>query len=385
MKSRIFSRTNRIVVAVVLVLAALVVLAKTYTVEHAYRQALARAERDTLNATGALAEHAARTFEGVSRALDATGGLHADVDAGDIAGATAIHDALRTIRGASPVILGIGWSDAAGDRVASSIFRDPPPLNLADQDHFSVHRDDPAVGLYISAPIRSRLDGTWIIAVSRRIEDAGGHFAGIVNAVLRLDYFLEFYRAINLGPDTVVLLVRRDGVLLVRAPMIEAWMGRPLPISRVIQFESIENRPGNLHTTSALDGRERVAGYRAIPGFPLVIAATMSRADALAPFREVLLASAIEGALTVAALAIGGAMLVVAGRRPRARGDRGAAAHGLRHHQPGDHRLRPRSPGGGVERAVYEDARRHTGIGPGNDVRVHIPRHVERRRVRRRR
>ena len=318
MKTGYFSRANRLVVAVVLGLAALVVLAKTYAVASAHRASIARAERETLNATSVLAGHAARTFEGISRALDATSALHADVDSGAVRGAEAIHDALRTIQGGSPVILGIGWSDAAGNRIASSIFRDPPPLNIADQDQFRVHREDPAAGLYISAPLRSRIDGSWIIPLSRRSEDKSGNFTGIVNAVLRVDHFLEFYRAINLGPDTGVLLARRDGIVLAPEPLVEDWMGRSLAGTPMLPIASTRTQPANLQTTGAVDGKDRIFGHASIPGFPLAIAASMSRRDALAPFREVLLWSVVEGALTIAALIAGGVLIVTVLRRREA-------------------------------------------------------------------
>ncbi len=318
MKTGRLSRANRIVVAVVLGLAALVALAKTYVVVSTHQASIVRAERETLNATGILAEHAARTFEGISRVLDAAAELRADVEAGAVAGAGAIHDALKTIQGGSPVILGIGWSDAAGNRIASAIYRDPPPLNIADQDQFRVHRDDPDVGLYISAPLRSRLDGTWIIPLSRRIEDGSGRFAGVVNAVLRVDYFLEFYRAIDLGPDTGVILARGDGVLLAQAPMVEDWMGRSLAGSLTFPIASPRPQPANLRATGPIDGKERIFGFASIPGFPLAVAAIMSDRDALAPFRETLFWSALEGVLTIAALMAGGAIIVIVLRRREA-------------------------------------------------------------------
>ena len=318
MTTSALSRVNRIVVAVVLVLVTLEVGAKTYLALSARGTAIVRAERETLNATGVLAAQAARIFDGVSRALAAAGELRAAVDTGAVAGAEAIHDDLKTIHGGSPVILGIGWTDIAGNRVASSNSRDPPPLNIADQDQFRVHRDDPAAGLYISAPIRSRLDGTWILPVSRRIDDEAGRFAGIVNAVLRIEDFLEFYRAVNLGPDTGVLLVTRDGVLLAHEPMFEERMGRPQAGGLMSAIASSGPRPANLHATGPIDGKERIFGYASIPGFPLAIAAGMSRHDALGSWREALFWSAVEGVVTIAALMAGGVIIVIVLRRREA-------------------------------------------------------------------
>ncbi len=315
LKTPVFSRTAKVAIAVVLVMAVLLLMAKGYAIRSAYETAISRGERDTLSAATILAEHAQRTFEGVSRALKEASELRVSVDAGLLAGAAEVHEALKTIREDSPAIQAIGWSDAAGNQAASSTYRDPPALNIADQSQFSVHRDDPAAGLHLAGPIRSRVDGAWIIPVSRRFEDAGGRFDGIVNAVLRLDYFRDFYRAIYLGADTVVLLARRDGVLLTGTAALDEWVGRPLPSAPMFQALPRDVRPTALQMTTGVDGMERIVGYRAVPGTELVVVSTMSRWDTLASFREVLVASTIEGALMIVGLAIGGVLLVVVIRR----------------------------------------------------------------------
>jgi signal transduction histidine kinase len=327
MEPSLSSRTGRIVVAFIAVLALLVVLSKSYGLWAAHEAAIAHAERDTASAASALAEHAARTFEGVSRALDAVRDLHNEVAAGTVVDRTVIHEALRNVQGTSPVILGIGWSDAGGERVFSSVSRDPPPLNIADQDHFTVHRERNDVGLYIGAAIRSRIDGTWIIPVSRRVDGPGGQFAGIINPVLRVDYFLDFYRAINLGPDTAVLLYRNDGVLLTRQPMKVEWMGRAIGQATVTRALA-SSGPAIAHRQSRIDGFTRIAADQAIRGFPLAITASMSEDDALARFRELRLTAIGEGALMILALIAGGILVFIAFRRrvavTRALADTGA-------------------------------------------------------------
>ncbi len=308
-------RSGHIVVAIVLALVVLVVLSKTYLVWRAHGDALARAERDTRNASAVLAEHASRTLDGVARALGAVADLRADVEAGRVSDPSAVHDALRAIHGASPVILGVGWTDAGGNRLTSSLFRDPPPLNIADQEPFRFHVTHPDAGLHVSTPFRSRIDGTWIMPVSRRLVDTDGQFAGIANAILRLDYFIDFYRAINLGPGTEVILARSDGIVLLRVPMVVDWIGRSLLGSMMFRGQTIGPVPENLATTSPTDGRDRILAYRATSEFPLVIAATMLRMDAFAPFRDELLWALVEGSLMIGALLAGGWIIATVVRR----------------------------------------------------------------------
>ncbi|MBM3547890.1 MAG: response regulator [Alphaproteobacteria bacterium] len=312
MKTQSFHRTVRAVVVVVVALALLVALSKTYSLWSAHRSAILRAERDTMNAASVLAEHAARTFEGVARTLEAVKDLHRDVTIGATGSMAEAHDALKTIQGTSPVLLGIGWTDAAGNRLASSLYKDPPALNIADQDQFAAHKTSANLGLYLAPPLRSRLDGTWILPVTCRIEDSSGGFAGVISAVLRLDYFLEFYRAVNLGQDTSISLMRSDGVLLVREPMVPGQMGQT--VGNLLRG----GLPGIVHGPSPIDGRERILAIEPVPSFPLAVSAAMSRADALAPFNEFWFAALGELALILIALGGGGGMLVLLVRRREA-------------------------------------------------------------------
>ena len=126
-----------------------------------YHQALAYADRDTRNAATLLAENTARSFDGVASALRAVAALHDEVTAGLYQNKATIHRLLAAIHGGSPVIRAVGWVDDDGNRIASSAYADPPPLNIAEQEHFVAQRDAIVQGLYVAAPSRSDLTGDW--------------------------------------------------------------------------------------------------------------------------------------------------------------------------------------------------------------------------------
>jgi len=309
---RSFSRTVRIVVAVTVALSTVVILSKIYAIWSEHRAAIARAERDTRNAANVLAEHTSRTFDGIARALRSVRSLHEEASLGVVSGRSAIYEELKSIHGSSPVMLAVGWTNEAGDRVASSLFLDPPPLNIADQEHFIVQRERADAGLHIGKPIRSRQDGTWIMPVSLRLDHRDGRFAGIASTPLRLDYFNDFYRAINLGPDTSVALVRRDGMLMARQPMVPEILGRV--IADPPRLAAL-GASGVLRRQSQADGRDRIVAYVALTDIPLAVSASMSSADALASFNDFATAALGEGALMLAAIWAGGILLVTAIRR----------------------------------------------------------------------
>ncbi|MBL8706551.1 MAG: hypothetical protein JNM30_16990, partial [Rhodospirillales bacterium] len=129
-------RPVALVAAIVGALVVLILAMTAYEADREYRVAIAGAERETYNAQQLLVEHAARTVETVTRALEAAAELHASADGDAGRSDAAIHEMLKAILGQSPVLAGIGWTDAAGNRLYSSNFRDPPPLNIADQEAF---------------------------------------------------------------------------------------------------------------------------------------------------------------------------------------------------------------------------------------------------------
>src|SRR5262245_27389748 len=64
-----------------------------------YDATIQRAERDTRNATGMLAEHAARTMDAVEGALEGAARIHADMEARRIPRDRAtLHSLLRSIQ-----------------------------------------------------------------------------------------------------------------------------------------------------------------------------------------------------------------------------------------------------------------------------------------------
>src|SRR6267154_2358661 len=69
-----------------------------------------------------------------------------------------------------------------------------------------------------STSLRNEGGTSSIIALSRRINDANGRFQGVAVAWVNLDYFRRFYRTIDLGAGSEVVLFRPDGELLARYP-----------------------------------------------------------------------------------------------------------------------------------------------------------------------
>ena len=91
--------------------------------------------------------------------------------------------------------------DENGDSIIDASAVPPRKLNNADRDYFKAHKANPKLGLHISRPLVSRLTGSRIVVLSRRIDKPDGSFGGIVLGSLKLSYFAGLFDQIGLGKD----------------------------------------------------------------------------------------------------------------------------------------------------------------------------------------
>ena len=278
-----------------------------------YRDAIARANQSVRNQAEVLAADAARAFDNVDRSLRVAEIAHrtaAESAAGGGATARSAHDVLNQIKRASPMIVSIGWTNAAGDLLAASHEGNPPARNVAARPYFIAQRDNPDAGLFVAPPFRSARTGRWLTAASRRLTDPDGSFAGVVNATLDPAYFAGIYRSINVGSGGTVMLFHRDGLLLAREPFVAEAIGRSFADSRLFAEYLNSTDAGTYEISGYYDGRPRISGYKAVPDLPLVVLVSVSRAEILAPWYHYLYTFGPMVAFVVVVILIGTLLLM---------------------------------------------------------------------------
>ena len=250
----------------------------------ARRDAWEQSEQATNNLAMALDRDIARNISTYDLSLQGA------IEALRLPGINEIGPALRQAaifdRAASAEYLGsVLVLDATGTVVADSTATQPHPLTFADRDYFRVHQEHAEAGLYVSHPFHSRLRrGDPSIAISRRLPDVDGRFAGVVVGTLRLAYFQSLFERLNLGHGGAVLLLRSDGHVIARRPLRDADIGRDLSDTNVFRQYSIANS-GSFIATSGIDGTRRAYTFRHIGGLPLILSVAVSVDDLYAPWR----------------------------------------------------------------------------------------------------
>lgn len=244
---------------------------------------LKNAEIDVANLAHSLVQHADDTFELVDTIL--VGLVHRlELDGMGPDTIAKLQTYLPT-RKSSDRIRGIFVYDETGRWLAATEQVDFSKFNNSDREYFRTHRDSPEKGTLIGRPVKSRAGGQWIITASRRIDHPDGSFAGVALLTIDVAYFAKFYERFDFGPNGSISLVNNDGIMLARSrDKSGAFVGRDLSNSPL--FRTWESRPaaGVYYFKSPLDGVQRLSYYQRSSRYPLMVLASKSRDDVLAPW-----------------------------------------------------------------------------------------------------
>jgi PAS domain S-box-containing protein len=179
-----------------------------------------------------------------------------------------------------PNVQGIRILDVRGDAILGTGGVTPGvTINLADRDYFIYQRDNPKGDVYFSKPILGRVAKTWIIGMSRRLNNPDGSFAGIIYASIALDHYTNLFSSLQISPNSSITLRDSDMALIARHPFIENAIG-----SRKVskELEALIKSGTKVETYKAragIDNVERLITYRFISGYPLVIIVALAPED----------------------------------------------------------------------------------------------------------
>jgi PAS domain S-box-containing protein len=277
-------RASHAVLCFWLVAAGVLALTATLTLWNARNRQVDSIERGLAALSFVLAEQTARTFQSVDlilqgtvehlrrpdglRWLDAyhTGGINAALGA-RISGATQVRSLFVVDE---------------GGHVAYSAYGSPVGLFVGDRDYVVAHRNGETSDMYIGLPVRSRVDGEWSVFVSRRLDDASGHYAGVVAVAVPLRYFHTLYGSIKLDDSGGVELSRSDGMLMYAEPLIEERLGQLVGDDDTMR--AVSGAVPHLLIRAA-GPQARIVALRAVEGFPLLSAVSVDERSALSAWR----------------------------------------------------------------------------------------------------
>lgn len=299
------------VVAALIVAAACVAIWQRDALE---QEVIARENQAGMLATSRIAETILTSVESVLYTVEAY--THGS-ESHDVV--TVPQSLLATLADELPFLNNILVLDRTG-----RIVRDSRPsssvlgMDLSDRIYFREH-DHPALQArtrpFIDIPMLSRVDGRWILPISRGIHAADGQFQGVIVAMLDIGYLTDALADAALDRQVIYAMIRSDGMVLTRWPNPQDRIGTRLPDNSLLQHMIARGQTEGWYSEiSPIDGEHRLLHFQALKNFPIIM--LVGRSDTgllnlalidLAPWLAIALLGTI--AFPLGSIVIGRAMM----------------------------------------------------------------------------
>ena len=219
-----------------------------------------------------MQEHALKVFQTVDRTFAEVNEILRGMSEEDIrVDQPRLHERLSRIVATMPQLYGILLVGADGRPLAASTLAAVPGgVLFDDRDYFQAQIEHDA-GTYVSDIRSPRLPGiaTDFFDLSRRLASPNGSFSGVIAVAVRPSYFEDFYALIGQAPGSFFSLVRDDGSILTRYPLVTNRSQKLSPSSGLRSAISRGSDHGLYTIESEIDGVPRRIGFRKLPGFPV--------------------------------------------------------------------------------------------------------------------
>ncbi|MFC7688310.1 HWE histidine kinase domain-containing protein [Paeniroseomonas aquatica] len=278
-----------------------------------WRAVWRQAASDMLHSADASAELALRVLESqqlmVERLNDLVRGLS---DAEIRAREPELHARLATLLEGLPLLVTGYLLDREGMPLLSgNVMPVPHDMRFGDRDFFAGLRAPGAPRTFVGQVYQGRVDGALFFAVAQRRSGSGNPpaadgFDGVVNISVDPAAIGEGLARLLAAPQDTVAMIRRDGTILARVPVLRR-PGQELRPDNPLRAAMQAGSPRGVTTgISAVDGVWRLTAYRQLEGWPVYAAAGRSRGAILFEWASLMaLQLAIAVPALVALLALG--------------------------------------------------------------------------------
>ncbi|HZZ92387.1 MAG TPA: ATP-binding protein [Usitatibacter sp.] len=238
--------------------------------------------RDFSNLSSLLADQTARSLEAVTLLLHQAA---IELDRDGMGDPMVRSQRLRDRISGFPRVRALLVLDRRGHIMLSTDERSVLDMDVSDRQYFRRQRDERIEGAFVSEPFMGRIRHRWSFALSERLTDSHGAFAGVVAAIIDIEYVDRLYRSLDLGQAGFISLWNRDGHLVTRIP--------PRPelyavndASRVAERLHAPDYRFSGWNPDLVDASRLLLSSAPVPQSPLVVVVGAKEDQVLAPWRE---------------------------------------------------------------------------------------------------
>src|SRR5450756_806317 len=129
-----------------------------------------------------------------------------------------LYGLMTSLASALPAIHEMGLTDKDGNAIVKSLVPHPVALNYRERDYFRFLSTHDTRDAFIGQPVKSKVDGSVNITVSRRVNARDGSFAGIVVTSVSMNFFRKLFETVQFKSGGFISLVADNGMLLASSP-----------------------------------------------------------------------------------------------------------------------------------------------------------------------
>jgi diguanylate cyclase (GGDEF)-like protein len=129
-----------------------------------------------------------------------------------------LYGLMTSLASALPAIHEMGLTDKDGNAIVKSLVPHPVGMNYRERDYFRFLSSHDTQDVFIGQPVKSKVDGSVNITVSRRINAEDGSFAGVVVTSVSMKFFGKLFETVQFKSGGFISLVADNGMLLASSP-----------------------------------------------------------------------------------------------------------------------------------------------------------------------
>lgn len=157
--------------------------------------------------------------------------------------------------------------------------------SLAETEPFRMLKRNPDLNVYVGPNVNPDLRYGNLIVVARRIYNVDGSFGGIVLASVYSEYFLDFFKSVDVGSMRYMALLMDDGRNLFEGTRhLRSNNALVEKLKPKIARSADGNRNGVTTRTEKVDGSLQLLSYRSLSNLPLTVAVMIDEEDFLSGF-----------------------------------------------------------------------------------------------------
>jgi diguanylate cyclase (GGDEF)-like protein len=129
-----------------------------------------------------------------------------------------LYGLMTSLAAALPAIHEMGVTDKDGNAIVKSLVPHPVGMNYRERDYFHFLSSHDTRDVFIGQPVKSKVDGSINITVSRRINAQDGSFAGIVVSSVSMEFFRKLFESVQFKSGGLISLIADNGTPLATSP-----------------------------------------------------------------------------------------------------------------------------------------------------------------------